>query len=96
MDNNIIDKLASIFHSIWKDEKEDEGYHLPDLCPNFEDIEDEEGIHINKDLIHCNKCLSNLVEYESLSEYQKEIYKTKAEKLYKNLKIKGLEIIHTE
>ena len=92
MDNKIIEKLAQCLHSIWKEEKESEGYHQPGVCPNFEKAEDEEERVINEDLIHCNKCLTSLVEFKLLSDYQKNSYRNTAEKLYEELKKNESEI----
>jgi hypothetical protein len=90
MDENILNGLAMTLHDIWKEEKKEEGYHLPSLCPNYEKIEENEEANINDDLIHCNKCLSSLIDYDSLNDFQKKRYLDKAENFIKKLESNGL------
>lgn len=83
----IINKLAQVLHKNWKQEKEIEGYHIPRLCPAYESKEDDDE---QSDLIHCNKCLSNLCEYNNLPNFKKEEYLKKSEKLIKLYEENGL------
>ncbi len=80
-------KLAQVLHKNWKQEKEIEGYHIPRLCPVYESKEDDEE---QSDLIHCNKCLSNLCEYNNLPDFKKKEYLKKAENLIKMYEENGL------
>jgi len=62
---------------------------LPSLCPNYESKkEDDENI----DLIHCNKCLSSLINFEELLDFQKNEYFEKANNFYINLEKYGLKL----
>lgn len=85
----IIKKIALILHKIWKQEKETEGFHFPRLCPTYESKENDDE---ESDLIHCNKCLSNLCDYNDLPEYKKNEYLKKAENLIKLYEENGLKI----
>jgi hypothetical protein len=93
MDSKIINILAEIFYINWKEEKKLQGYHVPALCPNYEKNEDDEEVKMNDDLIHCNKCLSNLDGYEKLSGFQKSKYEEIAKKFYSLLNEKNLDVI---
>ena len=90
MDNTIIDKLANSLHDIWKEEKENQGFHVPKRCPNFEMNEEDENESL--DLIHCNKCMANLIDYDELSDYHKSQYKNKAQKYLEVFEKYGLKI----
>jgi len=93
MDEEIINAVSKTIYLIWKEEKEKEGYHLPVLCPNYERIEEGEEVNINDDLIHCNKCLAGLVEYDELNNFQKKRYIEKAEDFIRKLKNNNINLI---
>ncbi|HOJ63138.1 MAG TPA: hypothetical protein PLE45_01845 [Spirochaetota bacterium] len=87
----IIKKIAEYLFNKWKEEKIQEGYHLPKLCPVYEK-KDENEQSIQDDIIHCNKCLIDLVSFEDLDNYLKEEYLNKAEDLYNDFSKIGLKI----
>ena len=73
MDDLILERLGKVFYQLWKEEKHAQGYHLPELCPNYEKPEDKEDVNTNDDLIHCNKCLSNLKDLPPITTDGKSI-----------------------
>lgn len=90
MYDSIILKTAKALHEVWKEEKLEDDYHLPRLCPTYEKKDENEESLIESDLIHCNKCLANLCEFEELNDFQKHSYLAKAEKIINYLKSSGV------
>ncbi|HPO49260.1 MAG TPA: hypothetical protein PLO89_02950 [Spirochaetota bacterium] len=84
--------FAKFFFEKWKEEKIAEGYHLPDLCPKFEKNYEKEDDVKNADLIHCNKCNSDLTDFDKLGKYLKDKYLNEANKLLDYLDKTGLKI----
>lgn len=84
--NDTIVKLARYLHSTWRDEKEQNGYHLPQKCPQFEHSYDEEIDTMDDDLIHCNKCNINMCDFDNLEEFVKKSYYEKAQKMHDGMK----------
>jgi hypothetical protein len=93
MNEKIVEHLSKVLYHQWRDEKLSQGYHHPSKCPNFEEIEDQEETKISNDVVHCNKCLATLIDYDSLSEYQKNLYREKAESFYLTLKMYDLDLV---
>ena len=88
--NPIIKKISEYLFNKWKNEKISEGYHIPELCPEYEKDSENEKVIESADLIHCHKCLTNLVEFENLDDYVKEEYIKKAGELFDDFKKAGL------
>lgn len=84
--NDTIVKLAHYLHATWREEKEINGFHLPVKCPNFEHVYDEDLETVDEGLIHCNKCNTNMGDFESLEEFVKKSYYEKAEKMFEGMK----------
>lgn len=91
--DDVIEKLAGFLHSNWKDEMENEGYHLPEQCPNFEDDYDEEKETADKYLIHCRKCNVHMCSFDKLEEYQKHKFHDRAQTMFAEIEKFGLKIV---
>ncbi len=79
--------LASALQEIWLKEQKAAGFHLPELCPNYEhghdEAEDLEG------LIHCNRCNGSLLPYDKLDNYSRNKLDKKAEAILAELEKMG-------
>ena len=90
--DKIIIKIAEYFFNKWKKEKLVDGYHLPDLCPKFEKNYEKEDDIKNADLIHCNKCNSDLTDFDKISNYLMDKYINEAKQLFDDFEKIGLTI----
>jgi len=91
--DEVVFKLGKFLFEKWKKEKLLEGYHLPDLCPKFEKNYEKEDDVKNADLIHCNKCLSDLDEFDKISKHLKDKYLNEANDIVNYLDNSGLTIM---
>ena len=82
MDNQVILKLAEYLHNNFKSEKEKEGFHVPQKCPNFERQYEEDHETMDADFIHCNKCNINMCDFINLENFEKDKYIAGAQKMY--------------
>jgi hypothetical protein len=93
MMSEIREKLAAYLHYEWKEKREEQGYHLPGKCPNFEKQRDEDIDTMDSDMIHCNKCDINMCDFSILEKTVKNDYLKKADNMLISVKIFGLKII---
>lgn len=83
-------RIAQILHDSWREKKLDMGFHLPEKCPSFEESYDDDGNLVDPKVIHCRKCLPDLVEYSKLTKFKQDEYKKEAQKLIDNFEKNGL------
>ncbi len=92
MEDEIINKLARYLHKVWCDSKKQDGYHSPEKCPTIE-IKNNEDELKDIDIIHCNKCVVNIKEFDKLDSINQKKYMDEAKKMLDELEKNGLTIV---